>query len=152
MVAKRARLPTGVFGLDRLLGGGVNASTVSVVIGGSGAGKTLFATQFLRKGLEEGTEGIYITLDEPPNQIVQEALDMGWNDVEDYLKRELLVFVDASGRQFHEFIQQELVDFCAQWKGAQARIVINPLTPVLWSTVRKSQQRDLISFLFRETK
>jgi len=153
VVARRpSRLPSGVFGLDRLLDGGFNPGTVSVVIGSSGAGKTLLATQFLRRGLHEGTEGIYITLDEPPEQIVQEALDMGWSDVKEYMDKEQLLFVDASGRQFQEFIHQELSDFCSQWKGSKARIVIDPLTPVLWSTPVKSEQRDLISFLFRQTK
>lgn len=152
MARRPPRLSSGVFGLDRLLDGGFYPGTVSVVIGSSGAGKTLLATQYLRQGLHHGTEGIYITLDEPPEQIVQEALDMGWADVKEYIEQDQLLFVDASGRQFQEFIHQELADFCSQWKGSKARIVIDPLTPVLWSTPVKSEQRDLISFLFRQTK
>ncbi|HEQ78971.1 MAG TPA: circadian clock protein KaiC, partial [Euryarchaeota archaeon] len=46
----------------------------------------------------------------------------------------------------------ELSDFVETWKGYNARIVIDPLTPVMWSVKEKYQQRDLISFLLRQTR
>ena len=39
-----------------------------------------------------------------------------------------------------------------EWSGYKARIVIDPLTPVMWSVERKYEQRDLVSFLLRETR
>ncbi|MDG6221442.1 MAG: ATPase domain-containing protein, partial [Candidatus Thermoplasmatota archaeon] len=60
------KLSTGVYGLNPLLGGGINPNSTTVVIGSSGAGKTTMATQFLRRGLEKGEDGIFITLDEAP--------------------------------------------------------------------------------------
>ncbi|RLF02978.1 MAG: hypothetical protein DRJ64_08775 [Thermoprotei archaeon] len=146
------KIPSGVPGLDLLSGGGINTNTATVVIGGSGAGKTLFATQFLKRGLEDGCEGIYITLDEPPKQILQSSLDMGWTTLERAVESEQLVFVDASGRALSDFIRKELPDFTDEWKGSRARIVIDPLTPVLWVSSDKYQQRDLVSQFFRETK
>ncbi len=148
----RGKIPTGIYGLNRLLDGGINAGTISCVIGSSGAGKTMLATQFLKKGLEDGHEAIYITLDEPPEQIIAAALDMGWEELQQYLDEERLVFVDASGKQFSEFITNDLRDFVSSWKGRSARIVVDPLTPVMWSSKERYEQRDMISFLFRETK
>jgi KaiC/GvpD/RAD55 family RecA-like ATPase len=146
------KVPSGIFGLDALIDGGFNEHSATVVIGSSGAGKTILATQFLKKGLEMGQEGIYITLDEPPKQIINEAVEMGWPDIEKFMEEDLLAFIDASGKQFSDFIRMELLEFVNDWRGSKARIVVDPLTPVMWSSTAKYEQRDLISFLFRETK
>jgi circadian clock protein KaiC len=146
------KIKSGIFGLNALLDGGINENSVTVVVGSSGAGKTIFATQFLHWGLQSGQEGIYITLDESPEQILSEAAEMGWEDIRDFVKEEKLVFIDASGKQFTEFIKKELADFVREWSGAKARIVVDPLTPVLWSSATKYEQRDLVSFLMREAK
>jgi len=146
------KIKSGIFGLNPLLDGGLNEHSVTVVVGTSGAGKTICATQFLHWGLQAGQEGIYITLDESPEQIMNEAIEMGWADIQDYVKDEKLVFIDASGKQFTEFIKKELADFVKEWRGHHARIVVDPLTPVLWSSETKYEQRDLVTFLMREAK
>lgn len=146
------KIKSGVYGLNALMDGGVNEHTTTVVIGSSGAGKTIFATQFLRRGLEEDEDAVFITLDEAPDQIMKEAHLMGWEDVENYVDEGALVFVDAGGKQFSQFIQKELAEFVDDWAGHKARIVIDPLTPVLWSVKEKYEQRELVSFLLRETR
>lgn len=146
------KIRSGIFGLNPLLDGGINENSTTVVIGTSGAGKTTFATQFIRRGLHEGQEGIFVSLDENKEQIIREAVEMGWTDVLDYLDDELLVFIDASGREFSNFIRKELPSFVAEWKGSSARIVVDPLTPVMWSTKDQYEQRDLIGFMLKETR
>jgi len=135
-----------------MLDGGLNEHSSTVVIGASGAGKTTLATQFLRRGLADGQEGIYITLDEPPEQIIREAQMMGFEDIQHALEEEQFIFIDASGKQFREFILKELQDFVSSWGSSDARIVIDPLTPVLWATPTKYEQRELLSFLFKQAK
>jgi len=134
------------------LDGGVNENSTTVVIGRSGAGKTTLATQFIRRGLQDGQEGVFVSLDENKEQIIREAVEMGWSDILDYLDNELLVFIDASGREFSNFIRKELPAFVADWKGSNARIVVDPLTPVLWSTKDLYEQRDLIGYMFKQTR
>jgi len=134
------------------LDGGVNENSTTVVIGRSGAGKTTLATQFIRRGLQEGQEGVFVSLDENKEQIIREAVEMGWTDILEYLDDELLVFIDASGREFSNFIRKELPAFVADWKGSTARIVVDPLTPVLWSVKEPYEQRDLIGYMFKETR
>ena len=146
------RSKSGVYGLNRLMDGGINENTITAVIGASGAGKTTFATYFLKRGLEMGEDGIFITLDESPKQIIKAVVEMGWEDVENYIDEGMLVFVDAGGREFSDFIKNELAGFVDDWQGYKARIVIDPLTPVLWSTEHKYEQRDLVSTLLRGTR
>ncbi len=151
-MATHPKIKSGIFGLNRMLDGGLNEHSSTVVIGASGAGKTTVATQFLRRGLQDGQEGIYITLDEPPEQIIKEAQMMGFEDINRALEEEKFVFIDASGKQFREFILKELQDFVSSWGSSDARIVIDPLTPVLWATPAKYEQRELLSFLFKQAK
>lgn len=146
------KLKSGVYGLNSLLDGGINENSTTVVIGRSGAGKTTLATQFIRRGLQDGQEGIFVSLDENKEQIIREAVEMGWSDILDYLEDELLVFIDASGREFSNFIRKELPAFVAEWKGSNARIAIDPLTPVMWSTKDLYEQRDLIGFMLKQTR
>ena len=146
------KIKTGVFGLNPLLDGGLNENSTTAVIGSSGAGKTTFAIQFIRKGLESGQEGIFVSLDENKEQIIREAVEMGWKDIIDYLKKERLVFIDASGKDFSNFIRKELHNFVSDWKGAQTRIAIDPLTPVVWAVENHYEQRELISQLLKQTR
>ncbi len=146
------KLRSGIYGLNPLLDGGMNENSTTVVIGRSGAGKTTFATQFIRRGLQDGQEGIFVSLDENKEQIIREAVEMGWSDILDYLEDELLVFIDASGREFSNFIRKELPAFVSEWKGSNARIAVDPLTPVMWSTKDLYEQRDLLSFMLKQAR
>jgi KaiC/GvpD/RAD55 family RecA-like ATPase len=146
------KIRSGVYGLNQLLDGGINENTVTAVIGASGAGKTTFATYFLKRGLEDGEDAIFITLDESPDQIIKEVREMGWEEIDRYIDEGSMVFIDASGKQFSDFIRKELANFVADWKGHGARIVIDPLTPVLWSVKEKYEQRELVSYFLRETR
>ena len=146
------KIRSGIYGLNPLLDGGIDENSTTVVIGRSGAGKTTLATQFIRRGLQDGQEGVFVSLDENKEQIIREAVEMGWSDILDYLDNELLVFIDASGREFSNFIRKELPAFVADWKGSNARIVVDPLTPVLWSTKDLYEQRDLIGYMFKQTR
>ena len=146
------KIRTGVFGLNPLLDGGINENSTTAVIGSAGAGKTTFAIQFIRKGLEAGQEGIFVSLDENKEQIIREAVEMGWDEIMTYLKEDALVFIDASGKDFSKFIRKELDTFVSDWKGVGARIAIDPLTPVLWSVEDNYEQRELISLLLKQTR
>ncbi len=146
------KIKSGIYGLNDLIDGGMNENSTTVVIGSSGAGKTTFATQFIRRGLEQGQEGIFVSLDENKEQIIREAVEMGWSEVLEYLDDELLVFIDASGREFSNFIKKELPAFVSDWSGSKARIAVDPLTPVMWSSTDPYEQRDLIGFMLKQTR
>jgi KaiC/GvpD/RAD55 family RecA-like ATPase len=150
------KLKTGILGLDSLLDGGFNEHSATILVGSSGTGKTTMALQFLRKGLESGSDAIYITLEESKEQIMAEAKSMGWDDIGSYIEQDhgSLVFLEAAGKDLADFIKEELPQFVEDWKssGSDVRIVVDPLTPVIWANSDKYEQRMLISQLFKETK
>ncbi len=146
------KIKTGIYGLNPLLENGFNKNSVTTIVGATGTGKTTFVTQFLHRGLEEGEEVIFITLEEQKEQILTEASEMGWADLKDYLEDGQLVFIEAGGMEFSDFIKEELPEFVAEWAGIHARIAIDPLTPIIWTAQDKYRQRELISTLFNETK
>ncbi len=63
------RAPTGVAGLDVMLGGGLPRRSATVVRGGTGTGKTLLGLKFLVDGARQGEPGILFTLEETPDQL-----------------------------------------------------------------------------------
>jgi circadian clock protein KaiC len=82
------RIPSGIPGLDKLIEGGFVDGSVNLITGGTGTGKTLFACQFIWAGLQKGESGIYITLEERPEDIKADALQFDW-DFEKFEKRGL---------------------------------------------------------------
>lgn len=73
-------VPSGIQGLDELISGGFPKDRVILVIGGPGAGKTIFASQFLYKGISDYSEnGILVSLDEAKNHFFSEMMKFGWD-------------------------------------------------------------------------
>ncbi|MHA1271374.1 MAG: ATPase domain-containing protein [Candidatus Helarchaeota archaeon] len=74
------RVKSGIDGLDEILGGGFLRGSSILISGGPGTGKTIFSMEFLVKGAEEFNEpGIFVTLEERPDELRKEALVFGWN-------------------------------------------------------------------------
>lgn len=87
------RVPTGIPGLDQLLGGGFVKRRHSILCGGPGSGKTTLAYEFLYRGASEfGEKGLYVSLEQSPERVVEgaKALFEGW-DWDQYLDGQLLI-------------------------------------------------------------
>lgn len=66
------RAPSGVPGLDHMLGGGLPAGSATLVAGPTGAGKTTLAIQFVIAGLRRGERCLLVNFQENPTQLAQE--------------------------------------------------------------------------------
>jgi KaiC/GvpD/RAD55 family RecA-like ATPase len=90
-------VPTGINGVDELLGGkGIPKGYIVILLGSPGSGKTIFAIQFLYKGATLYNEpGVYVTLDEHPTYVKIQALGFGWN-LEEVEKENKLIMLDGS--------------------------------------------------------
>ena len=78
-VSPAERVPTGVGGLDAMLGGGLPRASATVVQGGTGTGKTLLGLRFLLEGARHGEPGIHFTLEETAEQLRGIAQGFGWD-------------------------------------------------------------------------
>ncbi len=90
------RLPTGIPGVDAICSGGLPIGRNTLVCGVAGAGKTVFAMQFLAEGIRQyGEAGVFVTLGEPPRDIRRNAAALGF-DVSGWEREGSWRFVDAS--------------------------------------------------------
>ena len=62
---------TGIKKLDTLLGGGFPRSTVTLVSGGPGSGKTLFALKFLMEGVRKKERCCFVSLNETRDELLR---------------------------------------------------------------------------------
>ena len=87
------RHDVGIDGLDQMILGGVPERSLMVAIGSAGTGKTTFGLQFLNRGLVEGENGVYITVEEGFERIVSTADEKGWG-FREYVDDDRLAVVD----------------------------------------------------------
>jgi circadian clock protein KaiC len=74
------KVPTGIDGFDQITEGGLPRGRTSLVCGGPGCGKTLFATEFLVRGATEfGENGAFITFEETAEELAQNVRSLGFD-------------------------------------------------------------------------
>lgn len=73
------RISTGVEGLDDLIEGGIPKGATVLVSGSAGMGKTIFSSQFLWEGVQNGETVLFITLEEDETDIMGDASEFGWS-------------------------------------------------------------------------
>jgi circadian clock protein KaiC len=90
----KARVPTGIPGLDELISGGFAENTVNLVSGPAGSAKSLMAIQYIYNGVKDKDEtGIYLTLEEPRENIIR-AMSVYGMDITKYEEDGKLVLLD----------------------------------------------------------
>ncbi|MFI0466641.1 circadian clock protein KaiC [Saccharopolyspora sp. 5N102] len=90
------RIPTGISGFDQVALGGLPAGRSTLVTGTTGSGKTLFAVEFLARGIRGfGEAGVFVTFEETPTDIRRNAASLGF-PVQQWEADGKWAFVDAS--------------------------------------------------------
>ena len=159
------RVPTGIVGLDNLIEGGLPKGRSILITGDPGTGKTIFALQFLVDGLKRGEKGIYVTADESPMDVLEQAASLGW-DLEPRVDARELAILNAgtylsslpgAGRERHVDVQKAVSDLAAfvNQVGAK-RMVLDPAGPFVLlrdsATRIQDQTRLLIKLLRTSTQ
>lgn len=133
------KLNSGIEGLDQLLYGGFPKGRAYLLSGEPGTGKTLFSLQFLIAGLKKGEKGIFISIDETPQHILQDALAVGW-DLRPYLESGHLTILDVSqhfsssgneSRFNGDKIIEDILNYIQ--KTQATRVAIDPIAPIIFS-------------------
>jgi circadian clock protein KaiC len=147
--APTARVPTGVAGLDEMLGGkGFFRGSSVLVSGTAGTGKSSLAAKFAVAACARGEKCLYFAFEESPEQIVRNMRSVGV-DFRPWLRKGLLQFhavrPASTGLEGHLAGMQKLV------KEVRPRVVaVDPITSIVsFSGIYgvKSMLTRLVDFL-----
>lgn len=90
------KIRTMIEGFDEISHGGLPAGRTTLISGTSGTGKTLMAIQFLYHGIKYfDFPGLFVTFEESPIDIIQNAYSFGW-DLPELIEEGKLFILDAS--------------------------------------------------------
>ncbi len=83
------KVPSGVEGFDEITAGGLPGGRPTLVCGGPGSGKTLFALGFLVYGARHGENGVFVTFEEAETDLISNAASLA-HDVPALIKAKRL--------------------------------------------------------------
>ncbi|MCX6692439.1 MAG: circadian clock protein KaiC [Methanoregula sp.] len=89
--AEFEKVPSGIKGFDDITGGGLPKGRPSLVSGGPGCGKTLFAMEFIARGITDyGEPGVFVAFEEKIDDLKKNFKSMGF-DLDDLVRQKKLV-------------------------------------------------------------
>jgi KaiC/GvpD/RAD55 family RecA-like ATPase len=122
---KKERVKTGVPGFDELVNGGLIPGSLTLLTGTAGTGKTLFSAQFIYSGVKDFKQpGIYVSFEEPIENIKENCLNFGW-DFRSFEKKGKVAFVRYD--PFHVEDIYELIETNIKKINAQ-RVVLDSIS------------------------
>ena len=155
-----SRIPSGVYGFDKLVNGGFREHSVNVIIADPGCGKSTFCWQFCSEDIH--IPALYVSLEQNLDSVLRDCTDIGLTKFNKKIHRGNLQFqvafnIDSdltSGEIGLRFFMTELPKYlevikeqASQYSGG-IRIAIDPLTPLLLEIPDPNQQRNAINRIF----
>jgi circadian clock protein KaiC len=144
------RVPTGAAGLDRLLRGGVPRASATIVVGGTGTGKTVLGLTFLVEGARRGEPGVLLALEETPDQVRSTALGFGWDLAQLEEQGLLRIFysspVELSTDRFMHLARRQIEEVGAR------RVVLDSLTSLALGTVSERRFKEMVYALTKHLR
>lgn len=116
------RTPSAIGGLTEMLGGGMFGATSTLIVGVSGAGKTLTALSFLVEAGRAGKRCLYVSFEESALQITRNSEAFGW-DVAALAESGLLHFVHVSPSELDIDIHANAIKETAVNVGAEVVVI-----------------------------
>lgn len=136
------RLRSGIPGLDELMGGGFLKRSATLVSGSAGVGKSTFGMQFILEGARRQEPGLYVTLEEGPDQLKASAdlLGLPLRAMEKKGRVEILYISRESIRagQFLTVLADKLIKLKA------GRVVLDATSQMLTGHMATSEFRHLL--------
>ncbi|MBS3816122.1 MAG: KaiC domain-containing protein [Candidatus Thermoplasmatota archaeon] len=146
------RIKTGIDGLDELLKGGIPEGHVFTVMGAFGTGKTTFSLQYIWEGLQQGESGIFITLEEDKDAMIETGLSYGW-DFEPYIEDDQLAvekLIPADAEATIQRIKSDLPKFIKNFDAE--RIAIDSVSLLNMLADDPEEKRDQLFALTKMIK
>lgn len=119
-VATEPRRAFGISGLDKMLKGGLTGESMTMIVGPTGAGKTLLSLQYLCQGAQHGEKGLFFGFFERPAAL--------------FLKARRL------GLPFEQYVEQGLIEVIWQ---RPIEAVIDVLAERMFTAVRRLNAKRL---------
>ncbi len=93
-------------------------------------------------------------MEEEPEQLMKEAEELGFPEVRKFVEEGKIIFRFVKGEKFAEFVTQKLPKIAEEMENFRihSRIVMDPLTPLLWEFEDKIAQRNVLSDMFKILK
>lgn len=124
-VGRMQRVKTGIKGLDELISGGFPKESITLVSGPPGSGKSIFCSQFIAKGIEEGQKCLYLTLDKKIEGLLLQASELGLNFAPAIQTGQVkFLFLNINKKLIYESMINEILS------GNYDRIVLDSITPL----------------------
>lgn len=145
---KIVRVPTGIKNLDKIIEGGLEQNSTNLLVGGSGNGKSIFATQFLMEGLKKGEAVLYVSFEEKKKEFYMNMMELGW-DLEKAEKEGKFFFLSYTPEKIRTMLEEgggdiETIVFTKNIK----RIAIDSITAfvMLFDTDVERREKTLSLF------
>lgn len=120
------RCPSGIPGFDDMCNGGFVRSSVNGIMGGPGAGKTIFLLQFLHNGAVMYKEnGLYISFEPDVVELYKDARVFGW-DMEKLEGKGQIAFMKISPSTDITELNKELTKLIAKYE--IKRVCMDPIS------------------------
>ncbi|MFI7542000.1 RAD55 family ATPase [Actinoplanes sp. NPDC049599] len=130
-VAVAGRIPSGIRHLDELMGGGIGAGEATLVLGPSGAGKTIAGLRFVTEGVGRGDTCLYVTFQDTADQLVSMASGFGWDLAEARDRNDLVVLHVPLGELDLDLLASRIREELA--RGPIRRVVIDSLAEMVFA-------------------
>ncbi len=142
------KISTGIEKLDELTSGGFIEGSFVMLSGEPGSGKTMLSNSFLKEGLENGENCIYVTFVEPEDKIAEYGENMGV-DYSKYEKEGKFKILDRPvGEEMHvEDLTTEIIDEVNNMNCK--RLVIDSLSAWILGFPEGQKKRRLVRTLSR---
>src|ERR1700738_385675 len=125
------RVASGIPQLDELMGGGMSIGQATVVLGPSGAGKTILGLRFIAEGLEAGERCLLVSFQETGEQLVKKAASFGWDMADAWKSGQLAIHYVPVGELDLDTIAAAVRRELA--KGLLRRVVIDSLAELVFA-------------------
>ncbi len=115
------RIGSAVEGLSAMLGGGLFASTSTLLSGPTGTGKSLVALSFLVDAARSGQPGLLVSFEESPDQLIRNSAPFGW-ELDRLIQRKLLDIFHVSPSELN--VDQHAFDIQDRVEKLGAKLVV----------------------------
>jgi circadian clock protein KaiC len=157
--AQLPKCPTGIQGLDKITGGGLPRGRPTLVCGGAGCGKTLFAAEFLVRGAAQfGEPGVFMSFEETDAELKANVKSLGF-DLKGLVRRKKIVldYVRIERSEIHETGEYDLEGLFVRLNHAidsigAKRVVLDTLEALFAGLPNEAILRAELRRLFRWLK